>query len=91
MTLTLKEHRQKAYLSVREMAAKAGVGSDTVWRIENGDYKQLRPSTMRRVAEALNVHPSDITEFVTGDIESVRDAVQAQEATGAAHDTPAGL
>ncbi len=63
MAMALKEHRARAYLSTRELASKAGVGPDTIWRIEGGDYKRLRPSTMRKIAEALGVHPSDISEF----------------------------
>lgn len=50
-------------MSTRELAAKAGVGPDTIWRIEGGDYKKLRPATMRKIAEALGVHPGEITEF----------------------------
>jgi DNA-binding Xre family transcriptional regulator len=63
MTMTLKQHRERAYLSTRELAKKAGVGADTVWRIEGGDFKKLRPSTMRKIADALAVHPSEIEEF----------------------------
>ena len=61
--MTLKQHRERAYLSTRELASKAGVGPDTIWRIEGGDYQKLRPATMRKIAEALGVHPSEITEF----------------------------
>lgn len=60
---SLKEHRKSSYLSTRELAAKAGVSADTIWRIESGDFKRLQPATMRRIAEALGVHPSAITEF----------------------------
>jgi DNA-binding Xre family transcriptional regulator len=51
----------------RELASKAGVAPDTIWRIEGGDYKKLRPSTMRKIAEALGVHPAEIAEFVRED------------------------
>ena len=60
---SLKEHRQDQYLSVRDLAASAQVSPDTVWRIENGEYQFLRPKTMRAIAAALNVHPSEIGEF----------------------------
>ena len=66
MVLTLKQQRERAYLSTRELARKAGVGADTIWRIEGGDYKKLRPSTMRKIAEALGVHPSEVVEFAPG-------------------------
>lgn len=64
MATSLKECRARTYMSTRELAAKAGVGPDTIWRIEGGDYKKLRPATMRKIAEALGVHPAEITEFV---------------------------
>jgi transcriptional regulator with XRE-family HTH domain len=64
MKMTLKQHRERTYLSTRELASKASVGADTIWRIEGGDYKKLRPSTMRKIADALGVHPSEIAEFV---------------------------
>lgn len=64
MAKTLKAHRQKAYLSTRELASKAGVGPDTIWRIEAGDFKRLQPRTMRLIAAALNVDPGEIQEFI---------------------------
>jgi len=63
MTLSLVEQRRRAFLSTRELADKAHVSPDTIWRIEGGDYKTLRPATMRRIAEALGVHPGEIAEF----------------------------
>jgi DNA-binding Xre family transcriptional regulator len=65
MAQPLKAHRDRCYLSTRELATKAGVAPDTIWRIEGGDYKKLRPSTMRKIAGALGVHPADIAEFAT--------------------------
>ncbi len=67
MAISLKEHRQRAFLSTRELADKADVAPDTIWRIEGGNYKQLRPATMRKIATALGVHPSEITEFLLDD------------------------
>lgn len=64
MAAALKEQRQRAFLSTRELAEKAGVAPDTIWRIEGGDYKRLRPATMRKIAAALGVHPSEIDEFI---------------------------
>ena len=64
MEAPLKDHRHRAFLSTRELAEKADVSPDTIWRIEGGNYKQLRPATMRRIAQALGVHPAEISEFV---------------------------
>ncbi len=50
-------------LGTRELASKASVAPDTIGRIDGGDYKKLRPSTMRKIARALGVHPGEIAEF----------------------------
>jgi transcriptional regulator with XRE-family HTH domain len=73
VVLTLKQHRERAYLSTRELAGKAGVGADTIWRIEGGNYKKLRPATMRKIAGALGVHPADIVEFIYRESRNVTD------------------
>lgn len=63
MAEPLKVLRNRRFLGVRDLAAAAGVAPDTIWRIENGEYKTLRPGTMRKIAQALEVHPADIAEF----------------------------
>jgi transcriptional regulator with XRE-family HTH domain len=71
MPSRLKDHRMRAILSTRELAEKAGVSPDTIWRIEGGDYKRLHPRTMRRIAEALGINPLDVLEFSpTGSLNS---------------------
>jgi DNA-binding XRE family transcriptional regulator len=62
MVMTLKEHRERAYLTTRELAKKAGVAAPTLWRIETGQNKP-HISTMRKIAKALKVKPEDIAEF----------------------------
>lgn len=60
---SLEEHRKAAYLTLRELAGRADVSLRTLWRIENGDHNNLQLRTMRKIAEALGVHPSEVTEF----------------------------
>lgn len=62
---SLEEHRRAAYLTLRELAERADVAVRTLWRIENGDYQNLQLRTMRKVAEALGVHPAEIAEFAS--------------------------
>lgn len=64
MLKTLKEHRIDAYLSLRELSERSGVAVRTLWRIENGKNRTALPRTMRAIAEALSVQPSQIVEFV---------------------------
>ncbi len=63
--LPLKEHRKRAYLTTRELADKADVAYATVWRIESGKAQGHSLKTMRKIAEALGVHPNQVAEFQT--------------------------
>lgn len=60
---TLKQHRQDAYLSTRELAKRAGVSYATISRIENGRVGNVWPVTIRAIAEALGVQPNEVREF----------------------------
>ncbi len=73
MPKPLKVHRQQAFLTTRELASKAGVAADTIWRLEGGDYKHPRPATMRKIASALGVEPGEISEFVLWEIDKQQD------------------
>lgn len=60
---SLKELRNDRYLSVRDLAEMAGVTPATVSYIENGKTVP-RQKSMRKLAAALGVEPSDVQEFV---------------------------
>lgn len=62
---TLKEWRNERFLSVRELAALAEVTPATISYIENGKTIP-RQKSMRKIAGALGVEPSDVAEFVAG-------------------------
>ncbi|HEY6750876.1 MAG TPA: helix-turn-helix transcriptional regulator [Rubrobacteraceae bacterium] len=53
--------REQNFLSQRELAAKAGINHNTVWRIEGGGSVDVHPRTIRRIAEALSVDPTSLT------------------------------
>ncbi len=55
----LKELRRDRVLSLRELEAKSGVSYNTIWRIEDG-RQGAHPRTIRKLAEALNVSPSEL-------------------------------
>lgn len=55
----LKELRETRALSMRELAAAAGVGHNTIYRIEHGQTNVL-PRTVRRLAAALGVEPHEL-------------------------------
>lgn len=63
MAKRLAEYRAERYLTIDEFADLIGITPRTLYRIMRGET-QPRPTTMRRIAEKLEVHPSDIEEFV---------------------------
>jgi transcriptional regulator with XRE-family HTH domain len=57
----LKELRRRRVLTMEELAEKAGVGRNTVWRLEHG-IMGAQPRTIRKLATALGVEPEDLVK-----------------------------
>jgi transcriptional regulator with XRE-family HTH domain len=59
---TLREARLRQFLSIRELAARAGVSTRTIVQLEQG---RTTPTfkTARKVATALGIAPGEIAEF----------------------------
>jgi transcriptional regulator with XRE-family HTH domain len=55
----LKELREARALSLRELANEAGVGHNTIYRIEHWQGNVL-PRTVRRLAKALGIEPREL-------------------------------
>jgi DNA-binding XRE family transcriptional regulator len=55
----LKQLREEAVLTVHELGEASGVSDDTISKIENGQ-RVARPSTLRKLARALNVSPQEL-------------------------------
>lgn len=51
----VKELRRKKGINQKQLAEAYGVNSSTISRIENGQVRQLKSHTLKRVAEALSV------------------------------------
>ena len=62
----LRELRRQRVLSMRELEERSGVSYNTIWRLENG-YTDARPSTIRKLAAALDVEPEELVAVETGD------------------------
>jgi DNA-binding Xre family transcriptional regulator len=56
-------HLEGVWQGTRELASKPTLHRTQSGGIEGGDYEKLRPSTMRRIAEALDVQPGEVSEF----------------------------
>jgi transcriptional regulator with XRE-family HTH domain len=54
----LAELRERRALTLRELSDMSGVAADTINQIELG-HRKARPSTLRKLAKALNVKVSD--------------------------------
>jgi DNA-binding XRE family transcriptional regulator len=57
----LRTLRTEHVLTLRELADAAGVSKDTIWRLENG-HSDAHPSTIRKLAKALNVQPKELVK-----------------------------
>jgi transcriptional regulator with XRE-family HTH domain len=57
---SVRTARERAFLSKRELAYRAGLDRSTIGRIEEG-VTEVYPRTIRRIAEALSVDPTSLT------------------------------
>ena len=55
----LRELRHRRVLTLGELAEKAGVGRNTIWRLEHG-VMGAQPRTIRKLARALGVAPEEL-------------------------------
>ena len=60
---TLREWRLERLYSVGELARRSGVTKKSLIDLEYGRRPNVHYDTIRRVSEALGVHPVEITEF----------------------------
>jgi transcriptional regulator with XRE-family HTH domain len=56
----LRQERRRAALTQGELAEKAGVGINTIVRIETGEITEPRVSTLRKLAGALGAETRDL-------------------------------
>jgi transcriptional regulator with XRE-family HTH domain len=54
--------REERFLSPSELAEKAGISRNTLYRIESGQYTAY-PKTVRKIAAALGVQPTDLVSM----------------------------
>jgi transcriptional regulator with XRE-family HTH domain len=55
----LREMRRRRVLTMEELADKAGVGRNTLWRLEHG-VLGAQPRTIRKLARALGVEAEEL-------------------------------
>jgi transcriptional regulator with XRE-family HTH domain len=57
---SLRELRERKFLSQRDLAKAAGVSTFTIWELEGAKARPRRGRTIRKLAKALGVEPSEI-------------------------------
>jgi transcriptional regulator with XRE-family HTH domain len=57
----LRQLRRQRVLTMEELAKKAGVGRNTIWRLEHG-VMGAQPRTIRKLAAALGVKPEELVK-----------------------------
>ena len=62
----LRELRRRRVLTLQELAEKAGVGRNTIWRLEHG-VMGAQPRTIRKLAKALGIEPEELVRAEGGD------------------------
>src|SRR5919107_5366957 len=56
----LKDFREEALMTVRELSERSGVSEDTITKIENG-HRKGRGTTLRKLAKALGVRLEELS------------------------------
>lgn len=56
----LRNLREARILSLRELEELSGVSYNTIWFIEAGRRKRTHPRTVRKLAKALSVEPTEL-------------------------------
>ena len=56
---TIREWRQEAFVTLRELAEEVGIDASTISLWETGK-RQPRATSLRRLAHALGIHPAQI-------------------------------
>ncbi|MDA7027399.1 helix-turn-helix transcriptional regulator [Bacillus sp. CLL-7-23] len=59
----LKQLREQKRLSINQLALSAGVSAATISRIENGHRGVPKPTTIRKLADALNISYEQLMEI----------------------------
>ncbi len=56
----LRKLREARVLSLRELEELSGVSYNTIWFIEAGRRQRTHPRTIRKLAKALGVEPTEL-------------------------------
>src|SRR5215210_841690 len=88
--MTFRQARARSVMSVRELAAQAGVAPATVYQIEHG---RVRPHyrSIRVLSETLGVEPMQIEEFAQAIEERGNELAEMRTGSARRNCPPTGL
>ena len=58
----LRAERERAVLSMQELAQRSRVSRQTIARLESGQAPEPYPSTIRKLARALGIRPQELVD-----------------------------
>lgn len=61
---TIRAHRERAGLSIRQLATNAGVNYAYLSRVENGTYENPSADVLQRLAGALDIDAGKLLRFI---------------------------
>lgn len=73
----IKNAREKADMSLNDVALKLGVNKSTILRYENGEISKVKAPIIDGLAKALNVSPHYLMGWEVGEEEQKKNDIQA--------------
>lgn len=64
LAAAVRKYRERAGLSIRQLAAQAGVHHSYLARLENGDNDRPTPEVLQGLARALGIDPTKLLRFI---------------------------
>lgn len=61
---TIRRHRERAGLSVRQLSAKTGLNHSYLSRLENGTREHPAPEVLQSIARAFDLEPAKLLRFI---------------------------
>lgn len=61
----IRHHRKQRGLTQEELAERAGIAATSVVRLESGEVKAPRLSTLHKLSEALSINPTELVQLVS--------------------------
>lgn len=75
----IKKCRKEKGLTLKELADKIGLTEATVQKYEAGNIKKIDVEMLKKIADALEVLPENLTEWDKGEYEKYREARRGTE------------